>query len=311
MQDTELNSIKSQLENLKSLIFSNNTDLLSYTEKLYILISKNEFLNEEIEKRNMYFQELYSDSDFNNKILPPLIEKTWQDPSKEKIMAFFPICRYENAEELKKENWKGFYTDLFFESRNFDLGEAKLLGTIDKQTEVAYKKFCELAYEIPKEMYVREVHYYLTIIRIKNNMGDNIFYRKADEKFLTELLSLKEAALNLTSLVTYIITLIDSNTENNTIARNEDIKIKDTHPEKNTFNLNHPLTDEEIKILKLRKNLSPNNKYKNIAEYLYSSSEVLLTENNLKQKVKRINDKLGTNQIDDAIRIFETQFFIL
>ena len=43
MQDTELNSIKSQLENLKSLIFSNNTDLLSYTEKLYILISKNEF----------------------------------------------------------------------------------------------------------------------------------------------------------------------------------------------------------------------------------------------------------------------------
>ena len=44
-------------------------------------------------------------------------------------------------------------------------------------------------------------------------MGDNIFYRKADEKFLTELLSLKEAALNLTSLVTYIITLIDSNTE--------------------------------------------------------------------------------------------------
>ena len=58
-----------------------------------------------------------------------------------------------------------------------------MLGTIDKQTEVAYKKFCELAYEIPKEMYVREVHYYLTIIRIKITWGIIFFIEKQMKNF--------------------------------------------------------------------------------------------------------------------------------
>jgi len=307
MQDMELNLVKLQLENLKSLIFSNNIDLLSCAEKLYTLISKNKFLNEEIEKRNKYFHELYVDNNFNNQILPPLIKRTLQDPSKEKIMAFSPVCRYEKAEELKKENWKGFYTDLFFESSNFDLTEAKLLDLIDKQTETAYKKFCELVYEIPKEMYVREIHYYLTIIRINNGMSDNVFYRKANEKFLTELLNLKEAALNLTSLITYLIVLIDSNMKNNSTTKSRDIEINDTHSEENSSTLPCTLTVEEIKILKLRKNLSPDNKYKEIIKHLSGT----VSENNLKQKVKAINNKLGSNNIDEAIRIFENDFYKL
>ena len=257
MQDVELKSIKLQLENLNSLIYSNNADLLSCVEKLYMLTSKNKFLNDEIQKRNMYFQDLYSDKDFNANILPPLIKHTLERIVKDDVTIYLPIGLYRNADELNKNNWKGFYSDLFFEKSKFDLLEEKILGLIDDKTEIAYKKFCELLYEKPKELQIREIHYYLTLVRINEELKEDVFYRKENEKFLTELLNLKESKLNITSLITFLITLIDSKTMKSTVVLDE----------KRT-KTNSTLTEEEINILRLRKILTPNNTYKDIVKHL-------------------------------------------
>ena len=303
MQDVELKSIKLQLENLNSLIYSNNADLLSCVEKLYMLTSKNKFLNDEIQKRNMYFQDLYTDKNFNENILPPIIKHTLERIVKDDVTTYLPIGLYRNAEELNKDNWTGFYSDLFFDLSRFDKMELKIRGILKCEAEIAYEQFYELVYEIPKDMYIREIHYYLTLIRVNKELKEDIFYRYENEKFLIELLNLKEATLNITTLITFLISFIDTKIKYNISETDTNFKIQTKDNKINS------LTDEEIEILRLRKNLTPNNSYKDIIKYF--APKFKISENNLKQKVKRINDKLGTNYIDDAIRVFEKEYYVL
>lgn len=303
MQDVELKSIKLQLENLNSLIYSNNADLLSCVEKLYMLTSKNKFLNDEIQKRNMYFQDLYTDKNFNENILPPIIKHTLERIVKDDVTTYLPIGLYRNAEELNKDNWTGFYSDLFFDLNRFDKMELKIRGILKCEAEIAYEQFYELVYEIPKDMYIREIHYYLTLIRVNKELKEDIFYRYENEKFLTELLNLKESTLNITTLITFLISFIDSKIKDNVSVMNTNTRIQDEDKKRT------PLTNEEITILTLRKNLTPNNNYKNIVKHL--TPQFKISENNLKQKVRNINNKLGTNYIDDAIRVFEKEYYVL
>ena len=301
MQDVELKSIKLQLENLNSLIYSNNADLLSCVEKLYMLTSKNKFLNDEIQKRNMYFQDLYTDKNFNENILPPIIKHTLERIVKDDVTTYLPIGLYRNAEELNKDNWTGFYSDLFFDLNRFDKMELKIKGIIKCEAEIAYEQYYELVYETPKDMYIREIHYYLTLIRVNKELKEDIFYRYENEKFLTELLNLKEATLNITSLITFLISFIDSKIKYNISETDTNFKIQ------NKMNKINPLTDEEIKILRLRKNLSPDNTYKDIIKHLSTQT----SESSLKQKVKCINNKLSGTNIDESIRFFENDLFSL
>ena len=66
------------------------------------------------------------------------------------------------------------------------------------------------------------------------------------------------------------------------------------------------LTDEEITILQLRKNLEINT-YEEIAKKL----PIKLSVNSLKQKVYLLRAKLGADNIDTAIRIFEERYYKL
>ena len=65
-------------------------------------------------------------------------------------------------------------------------------------------------------------------------------------------------------------------------------------------------TDEEITILQLRKNLEINT-YEEIAKKL----PIKLSVNSLKQKVYLLRAKLGADNIDTAIRIFEERYYKL
>lgn len=291
MQDVELNSIKSQLENLNALIYSNNADLLSCAEKLYILTSKNKFLNDEIEKRNMYFQELYTDDDFNSQILPPLIKHTLERTCEEEVLAFMPVGFYEKADELNKDNWKGFYSNLFFELSKIDIVELKIRGIIECEEEQAYKKFCKLVYEIPNELYVREIHYYLTIIRLNEEIKKDVFYRKENEKFLTELLNLKEATLNLTTLITFLVSLVDSKIKNNLKRTINDKKNDNISNKKNilVYNKNEYFTLDGKKFLQLSESLTQT--LKAILDYDTSKIKISTLRSNvhrIKNEAKKI-----------------------
>ncbi len=69
---------------------------------------------------------------------------------------------------------------------------------------------------------------------------------------------------------------------------------------------NCPLTKEEIQILSLRKTL-PSNKYKDIGQKLNPK----LTEGNVSQKFLSIKNKLGANSPDEAVAIFERNYYLL
>ena len=70
--------------------------------------------------------------------------------------------------------------------------------------------------------------------------------------------------------------------------------------------LNCPLTEEEIQILKLRKNLSDNT-YRNIGQNLTPK----LTVGNITQKFSTIKNKLGVNSPDNAVNKFEENYYTL
>ena len=70
--------------------------------------------------------------------------------------------------------------------------------------------------------------------------------------------------------------------------------------------LNCPLTEEEIQILKLRKDLSDNT-YRNIGQNLTPK----LTVGNITQKFSTIKNKLGVNSPDNAVNKFEENYYTL
>ncbi len=65
-------------------------------------------------------------------------------------------------------------------------------------------------------------------------------------------------------------------------------------------------TDEEIEILRLRKNL-PNNTYKNIG----ANMSTKLSESNITQKFMKIKNILGANSPDEAVAKFEKAYYSL
>lgn len=69
---------------------------------------------------------------------------------------------------------------------------------------------------------------------------------------------------------------------------------------------NSPLNELQIQILKLRKTLSPNNTYELMGKHLPG-----IKINNLKRIAREINTKLGGNNIDESLRLFEDQYFKL
>lgn len=81
-------------------------------------------------------------------------------------------------------------------------------------------------------------------------------------------------------------------------------KDEDTKKEINSSCFPKRLKKEHLDILKLRKDLSPDNSYKEILKQMNCN----YSESAIKAMANKINDILGSNNIDEAIRIFENQY---
>lgn len=86
-----------------------------------------------------------------------------------------------------------------------------------------------------------------------------------------------------------------------TVGQFDNIEINTNKNEKHYVN---KFTQEEIQILKLRKD---GKKYKEIAKLMTPP----LTEANVKRIATNINNKLGSNNIDEAVRLFEENYLKL
>lgn len=298
MQESDLNHIKTELEDYKQMLLHNNICLIDCAVRINDIINSTPCLKEEIDKRCDYFQELYFNKNFFYDVITPLSEYTLKRLNQDDMKAFIhkTIIRDFSINDLKKENWKGYYSD-GFEVPNV---EDFILGNVpqeDKKIIEVYKEFLNKAEEIPKTLYIREIYYFETLI----------FY-KDSKNILNQLLEFKDSFANILTIIRILVYICEN-------AINQ-LSVKNDETLKNTLIINerqahmplkHNLTEEELTILRCRAELSPNNSYKDIIKHL----SLNMSENNIKQKAKNINTKLGSKNIDEAVRIFENTYFKL
>lgn len=90
MQDVNLENIKIELEDNKQLLMNNDISLIDCAININDIIKMNDSLKREIDKRCEYFQDLYSDINFDKNIIIPLLRYTLKKRNQFEMLPFLP-----------------------------------------------------------------------------------------------------------------------------------------------------------------------------------------------------------------------------
>ena len=95
------------------------------------IIKMNDSLKREIDKRCEYFQDLYSDINFDKNIIIPLLRYTLKKRNQFEMLPFLPrVFTIDfSINDLRAENWQGYYSDGF----EVPTVEDRILGRVTQE----------------------------------------------------------------------------------------------------------------------------------------------------------------------------------
>ena len=215
MQDVNLENIKIELEDNKQLLMNNDISLIDCAININDIIKMNDSLKQEIDKRCEYFQDLYSDINFDKNIIIPLLRYTLKKRNQFEMLPFLPrVFTIDfSINDLRAENWQGYYSDGF----EVPTVEDRILGRVTQEegklAEI-YKDFLYKTEDIPKKLYLRELCYFKKLIACQKDS-----YR------LKQLLAFNDSKSNIIKVITILITTINREISNpKNIIKNKEKK---------------------------------------------------------------------------------------